>query len=61
MVNVSRHGGTKNKYVREFNHLTIQPLNEVCINCLFKLSDNSFDLFDNLSTSHKVHHGLDIF
>ncbi len=22
MVNVSRHGGTKNKYVREFNHLT---------------------------------------
>ncbi len=29
MVNVSRHGGTNNKYVREFNHLTIQPLNEV--------------------------------
>jgi len=23
MVNVSRHGGTKNKYVREFNHLTL--------------------------------------
>ncbi len=29
MVNVSRHGGTKDKYVHEFNHLTIQPLNEV--------------------------------
>jgi len=29
MVNVSRHGGTKNKYVREFNHLTTQLFNHL--------------------------------
>jgi len=28
---------------------------------LFDLSDRFFDLMDNLSTSHKVHHGLNIF
>ena len=29
MLNVSRHGGTKNKYVREFNHLTTQLFNHL--------------------------------
>ena len=29
MVNVSRHGGTKNKYVRAFNHLTTQLFNHL--------------------------------
>jgi hypothetical protein len=41
MVNVSRHGGTKNKYVREFNHLTIQLFNHLTKSEVCKLLPNT--------------------
>ena len=43
MVNISRHGGTKNKYVREFNHLTTQLFNH--------LTRSEFDLSIKQSVS----------
>ena len=44
MVNVSRHGGTKNKYVREFNHLTTQLFNHLTRSVLRQKKRNS-DVF----------------
>jgi len=57
MANVSRRGGTKNKYAREFNHLTTQLFDHLTRPGLLVTIQNSQSKIQNRHhTSPKIFH-----